>query len=342
MAEAAAVVLASDPDVAGVGSAVLGRGNAVDAVIASIFGAAGLYPSVLLGPVQVLIGGAGAGLRAIDGRVRQPGLGNPRPRGFLASDAIPDAARVGVPALPAALLAAVTTYGKVSVAAVLGPGIELARAKSKARAAVLQRIAERGPAALAEASLADELTALAGRLAGGLLSAQDLDELRPVLTRASVHEGADGREVVTVPWGASAIRLTQAPSLFGTDVRVVVAADRNGLLAVGCYEVPKAGLPLDVFDLVAPFHAAPVLRGEPRVKPGEPRGAAAPIALGQLAGTIDLATGIGASAESEAQLGAWLDGYRAVAGLQRDEPLPTGLLGVQRAGATWTTLGTTG
>lgn len=337
MAQTAALVLASDPDVAAVGSAILGRGNAVDAVVAGIFAAAGLHASVLLGPVQVLIGGAGAGLRAVDGRVRQPGLGNPRPRGFRPEDAIPEAARVGVPALPAALLAAVTTYGKLSVAANVGPGTELARAKSKARATVLQRIAERGPAAFAEAFLAEELTASAGRLAGGLLSKQDMDELRPVLTRASVHAGRVGRELVTVPWGASSVRGVAAVPPLGADVRVIVAADRNGLLAVGCYEVPKAGLSVEAFDLVAPFRATPVLRGEPRVKPGEPRGAAAPIALGQLAGTVDLAVGLGASAEAEALLGAWLKTYEITADLQRDEPTPVGLLATQRVGSGWMT-----
>lgn len=341
MPQAAAVVLASDPDVAAVGSAILGRGNAVDAVVAGIFAAAGLYPSVLLGPVQVLIGGAGAGLRAVDGRVRQPGLGNPRPRGFQPNDAIPEAARVGVPALPAALLAAVTTYGKLSVAAVIGPGAELARAKSKPRGTVLQRIAERGPAAFAEAFLAEELTAAAGRLAGGLLSKQDMDELRPVLTRASLHEGAFGRDIITVPWGASSVRGVPAVPAPAADVRVIVAADRNGLLAVGCYEVPKAGLTIDAFELVAPFKATPVLRGEPRVKPGEPRGAAAPIALGQLAGTVDLAVGIGSSPEAEALLGTWLQSYRVTPDLERDQPVPAGLLAAQRAGAGWTTLEST-
>jgi hypothetical protein len=338
-----AVVLASDPDVASVGSSVLGRGNAVDAVAAAIFAAAGMYPSVLLGPVQMLVGGAGAGLRAIDGRARQPGLGNPRPRGFLGGESIPDAARVGVPALPAALLAAVTTYGKLSVAAVLSPAIELAKARSKERGAVLERIAGRGPAALAEAALADELVALAGRLGGGLLSLRDLDELRPGLIQASVHGGIGGRALVTVPWGASAVLHPRAvPSPPGADVRVVVAADRHGLLAVGCYEVPKAGLSLDVLGLVAPFTASPVLRGETRVKPGEPRGAAAPVALAQLAGTVDLAVGIGTSSESEAVLGSWLASYEATPEIAREEPLPSGLLGAQRAGQAWATLSAVG
>jgi len=92
-----AVVIASDPEVLAAAEAALVRGNAVDAVAVGVLAAAGLHASVLLGPVQMLIGGAGAGLRAIDGRTRQPGLDNPRPRGFRPEDPIPAS---GLPAFP--------------------------------------------------------------------------------------------------------------------------------------------------------------------------------------------------------------------------------------------------
>ncbi len=333
-----AVVLGSDAEVADAGGAILGRGNAVDAVVASVFSAAGLYPSVLFGPVQLLIGGAGAGLRAVDGRPRQPGLGNPRPRGFRPSETVPAAARVGAPALPAALLAAATTYGRLSVAAVLGPGIELARTRSRLRADLLVSIAERGPAALAGARVADELTAAAGRLAGGILSQRDLVDLRPTVMSATVQAVGGGRDFMTVPWGAAAVRGAGAPSLSGADTRVVVAVDRNGLVAVACYAVPKEGLCIEVFDVVAPLAAAPVLRGEPRVKPGVPCPCAAPIALGQLSGVVDLAVGVGAVADSEAILGAWLAAYDPVSDLERDVPVPRGLAAVQRGGSGWAPL----
>jgi uncharacterized protein YecE (DUF72 family) len=335
MATGTAVVLGSDAEVADVGSAVGGRGNAVDMVVAGVFAAAAMYPSVLLGPVQLLVGGAGAGLRAIDGRCRQPGIGNPRPRGFLPSERIPEAARVAVPALPAALLAAATTYGKLSVNAVLGPSIEIAKARSKPRAGFLQRIAQRGPAALSEALLSDELTALAGRLAGGLLSARDLDELRPEVTTAATHSTANGRQVVTVPWGASAVRGGEGTSALTANTRIVIAVDRNGLVAVACYEVPKEGLTLEIFELVAPFNAAPVLRGQPRTTPGSLRTSAAPIALGLTAGILDLGVGLGASGDSEAALGEWLATYTPTSELERETALPIGITGVQRAGADW-------
>ena len=82
--------VASAPEVEAAAEELLGKGNAVDAVVAGVFAAAAISPGVLLGPVQILVGGAGAGLLAIDGRVRQPGIGAPRPRGFTTGDDIPD------------------------------------------------------------------------------------------------------------------------------------------------------------------------------------------------------------------------------------------------------------
>src|SRR5450432_3699908 len=99
----------SESHVAQAARDALARGNAGDAVVAGVLMAAAESPGVLLGPVQLLAGGAGAGLIAIDGRVRQPGLDAPRPRGFVSGEPIPEAARVGVPALPAAVATALAS-----------------------------------------------------------------------------------------------------------------------------------------------------------------------------------------------------------------------------------------
>src|SRR5689334_4758300 len=101
--------VASSPEVEAAAEELLRKGNAVDAVIAAVYAACASSPSVLLGPVQILVGGGGAGLRAMDGRVRQPGIGAPRPRGFREDEELPDAARVGVPWLPATLSVALAT-----------------------------------------------------------------------------------------------------------------------------------------------------------------------------------------------------------------------------------------
>jgi hypothetical protein len=324
-------VHASDEAVADAARALVPRGNAVDVLAGAILAAGGLYPSVFFGPAIVLIGGAGAGLLAVDGRTRQPGLGSPRPRGFRPADTVPAASRVGVPALPAALLAAVTTYGKLSVAAVMGPAVEAARSKSAARVKLLERFAQRGPSALADEVVSTEIIEAAGRLAGGLVSVRDLEEVRPevVTARAQV---LGGRRVVCSPWDAGAVRKPSERGLPASDVRVVVAFDRNGLFAVGCYAVPRDGVAVEAFDVLLPWTASPVLRGKQRVVPGEPRPAAAPILLGQAGGTIDLAVGIGSTEDAEAALGRWIQSYTPQADLEREASLPVGLVGVQRVG----------
>ena len=73
MTKSSAAATATDVEVAKVAASMLPRGNAMDAVVAGVFAAAALDPSVLLGHVQFLVGGAGAGLRAVDGRARQTG-----------------------------------------------------------------------------------------------------------------------------------------------------------------------------------------------------------------------------------------------------------------------------
>src|SRR5690242_14844382 len=128
----ARAAIASSADIEAAAHDVLGKGNAVDAVCAAVFAASAISPGVLLGPVQVLVGGAGAGMLAIDGRVRQPGIGAPRPRGFVDASEVPDAARVGVPWLPAALSAAIATMGTATFNQVLGPAVALAKGTPRA------------------------------------------------------------------------------------------------------------------------------------------------------------------------------------------------------------------
>jgi gamma-glutamyltranspeptidase len=190
---ARALAVASDPVAAAAATELLVRGNAVDAIVAGVLAAAGEHPGVLLGPVQILVGGPGVGLRAIDGRVRQPGKGVARPRGFLPEDTIPRAARVGVPALPAALAAALASFGKSTSWQVASHGLDRASAVP-ARKAVLARLAQRGPSALADDQIAGDLIAAVGRHAGGVVSLQDLEELRPTLDPCTLHD-VDGRRL---------------------------------------------------------------------------------------------------------------------------------------------------
>ncbi|WP_394827505.1 hypothetical protein [Pendulispora albinea] len=276
---------ASQPKIVDAVMSLAPKGNAVDLVVAAVFAAAALSPSTLLGPVQILMGGGGAGLRAIDGRTRQPGMGAPRPRGFLPRDVIPEAAYVGVPALPAALAAAHALAGELSFARVVGPAVALAKDESDARREVLARVSRRGALALGEGDLGEDLVSTAGRLGGGLLTHEDFANARPTETECQL-ETCGPRAIGRAPWlddGAP------APT-FATEVHVVAAADVRGRIAIACYNVTAEGLDLPAWGLLAPRTAAPVRRGEPRIRPGEPRPAPAPCVLlsadGVLGGAI--------------------------------------------------------
>jgi hypothetical protein len=289
---------ASESHVAQAARETLSRGNAVDAVVAGVFMAAAETPGVLLGPLQILAGGAGAGLVAIDGRVRQPGLGAPRPRGFLPDEPVPEAAYVGVPALPASLATILATLGGSSLLRVAGPAIAWARTRSPERAQVLETIARRGAPGLADDSIAGELTAAAGRAARGLLTPDDLEAVRPDLVRCDEATlGESG--ILTVPW-------RDASSLDASWGQIVAAVDGRGMVAIACYEAPYEGLAVPALGLVAPRGAAPVLRGKPRVSPGDVRAAASPIALRARRGLVDLALGVAAIATADASLDAML------------------------------------
>jgi len=336
-----AVAAATNGSVAEAAAAILRRGNAVDAVVAGVFAASAEVPSVLLGPVQRLVGGAGVGLHAIDGRVQQPGRGLARPRGFLSDDEVPPSARVGAPVLPAALATALASFGKTPLARVLGPATEIARAVSKPRAEVLQRIAEAGPRALTRARVAGELVLAAGRGAGGLLSERDLEELRPRVVAASLTSLGEAR-LVTVPWGGEAVRGAEKGWLSASTTQIVVAMDADGQMAIACYEAAIEGLSIQALDLVAPAFASPVRRGQTRVRAGEPCPAAAPIALKD--GSSGVGAGAGGHPDAEKTLGDWLRSHD-VGGLPLTEermPMPPHVVAVARVGREARVLGGAG
>ena len=286
---------ASHAEVAEVASAMLTRGHAIDAVVAGVFAAAAAQPSVLLGPVQLLVGGAGAGLRAFDGRARQPGIGLPRPRGFRDDDVVAPAARVAAPALPSTLATVLALGGGGSLSRALGPAIDIAKAHSPARVQTLKLIARRGALALTDPQIAEELIAACGRVAGGLLSVEDLEAVRPEVFDCAMR--ADGRhQIATAPW------VGDDAAGDGSSVEVVAAADGYGQVAIACYEARAEGVPVDALGLVAPFLATPVRRGHTRVRPGETRASVAPIALRATDGFVDVALGAARALDASKQL----------------------------------------
>jgi hypothetical protein len=247
------------------------KGGALAAVVAGAFAAAAAHESVLLGPVQVLGGGAGVGLFAWDGRVRQPGKGVARPRGFLPEDAVPDAARVGASAFVAALVGVLAHANTLTLAQAMAPALAAVGKKSP-RAALLARIRDRGTRAFLDE--ATPLVDAAGRLAGGVLTKDDLEGIDVKLKRATlVHD--HGVRAARVPWGATPETLVSN----GCTIHAICAADRGGAVAALAWEENERGIEIPALGLRAPFFAMPVKRGEERVRPGTPLAAPAPIAL---------------------------------------------------------------
>ncbi|MFO0671780.1 MAG: hypothetical protein U0235_19485 [Polyangiaceae bacterium] len=279
-------VVASQPGVAAAAAELPLTASAVDRVVAGVFAAVALSPSVLFGPVQILLGGGGLGTFAIDGRVLQPGKGAPRPRGFTADDAIPDAAWVAVPTLPGALSAALALVRTTTLGRVAGPAIELAKERSAGRAKLLKLLGRRGGASFTDRELVDELTNAFGRTAGGLLTAEDLAEPDIQASPATITTlpGTKG-SLARVPWFEP--REPSADSV----VHVVACGDTRGRFVVACYEDARDGVALESLDLVIPRLAEPVRRGEVRVRPGAARLASAPIALALAEGTALAAAG---------------------------------------------------
>lgn len=274
------------------------KGNAVDAVVAGVAAAAAIEPSVLLGPVQLVFGGGGAGVSAISGRVLQGGKGQDRPRGFRDGDPIPDAARVGAPALPAALAAAVATFGQASLSQCFAPAIELA--KGSPRKDVLAHIARVGARAMSEGKLGEELYHAANRVAGGVLSRTDLEDVEVAVERLEGVAIGDGKKLVTVPWGSGAIDPeSDADGHDARRTRAVIAVDRNGLFAIAVFEETLEVLRIEELGLAAPLLAAPVRRGETRVKPGTAISAAFPAGLLEKDGAFELGLVVVAAPHAE-------------------------------------------
>jgi hypothetical protein len=249
-------------------------GSALAAVLSGFFAAAGESSGVLLGPVTVLVGGVGQGARVFDGRLRQPGLGTRRPRGFPSDAEVPEAASVAVPSGPFAAIIAHAYGAGASLNAVIRPGIDAAeRAGAPQRAAVLSRLAAVGAAALSEPAFRRPLLHAGSTSEGGLVTPSDL-EPPPSIDFAASEMSTDNGTWLSAPWAASA----GTGTLVGRGAGVC-AADSHGVFAALCYRVADSGAWLEELGLLAHLSAVPVLRGVTRVTPGTRLDAPFPAAL---------------------------------------------------------------
>lgn len=273
---ARAAAVASDSVADAAASEILAAGGgALDAVLAGFFAAGGHQPGVLLGPVSILVAGIGQGARAFDGRVRQPGLGTKRPRGFVAGEPVPEAARVGAPAALASALIAHAYSGGSSLRSLVRSGIIAAeRANAPERARLLERVAQVGASALSEAAYRRGLLRVASASEGGLLTVRDLEPPEGVDVPAAEQLSGSGGWILA-PWAAENL---PRPDLLGQGA-AVAAVDVHGMLAAALYRIPGEGIWIEELQLLAPLLATPVHRGVPRVTPGTCLGAPAPAAI---------------------------------------------------------------
>ncbi len=264
------VALSRDARVAAAAASVMPKGNAVDALVAGVLAAAAVSPVVLMGHAQAIVAGPGIGIRAVDGRARQPGLGVPRPRGFAPNEEIPDAAWVATPGLPGALAALAASFGTMTLSRLASVASELAPAS---RRDILLRVGQAGPSALCHPAIAEELIIAAGRLAGGLLTPRDLSEVVPSVV-ACIPDHGDRVATAQVPWYDA----SGAPD---ASVDVLVVADSRGAVAAACFVSIDADIAVDIAPLGigAPRLAYPVRRGVTRTTPGVILAAPSPIAL---------------------------------------------------------------
>jgi gamma-glutamyltranspeptidase/glutathione hydrolase len=272
--------------------ALAAGGSAVDAVIAGWLAAAGSDVEPLLAPVVVLVAGAGAGARVFDGRAAQPGKGQTRPRGFQQHESIPLAARFAVPRSLAMLQLLHATRGRLSLRELGKAGIATAKSLgATGRAKLIQRACEAGNLALRAPDVLEGLIASAGRVAGGVLGEQDIEEARPSdgdASRVALGEG----ELVRPPWDG-----------VDGDSSCVVACDARGMFAAIAWARGPAAR-LATLEIALPATAIPVLRGVTRTAPGTPLEAPAPIAIVTRKGfSAAIAAPTGASIPSDALAG---------------------------------------
>lgn len=270
MARSPVAFAASTPEMVEASTALLLRGaSASDACTAAFLCAAALSPGALLGGLELIVAGPGAGEHRYDGSLLQPGLGAPRPRGYRESDPIPDVARVAVSSAVAAITIAHAQDGLVSLNELAGPAAKLARAHGAAgRAALLRRVGQVGLGALRETAFLRGVLDIVGSSQGGHVTEDDLREV-------SAEAGVPVRS-------GSAITPPPAPpvdELPEVETRVAVACDARGVLAVLHLVFDARGVELPSQELTASRFAAPVRRGVTRVPVGARRTVPAPIGM---------------------------------------------------------------
>ena len=289
-----AVAVGTDPTAREAAQAYLvAGGDAVGAVVSGFFAAAGASPGVLFGPLGLLIAQVGVGVRAFDGRQRQPGIGLRRGRGFGPDESIPTAARVAAPTGIAALFVALRYGRSVALPKVVSSGVMLAKkAGCPLRAEVLDQVQRLGAAALAAPGIARALIHVAGPSEGGSLGMSDLESI-PELDHPARALG--GQRVV--PWLDERLATGQAEADWwqaqAERQQGLCARDVSGGVAALCYDQVHTGLLVEELELILPLNAVPARRGVTRIVPGRFLPSPVPLSIDIADGDIPSAASVG-------------------------------------------------
>jgi gamma-glutamyltranspeptidase/glutathione hydrolase len=164
--------------------------------------------------------------------------------------------------------------GKAPLSELARHGVAAAEeAGAKARARFLRQIGAAGVLALRAPDVQQALLAVGGRMAGGTLTATDLEEATP-----------DEAETEATLLGESVT--VHAPPFATTngDAEGIVACDARGVIAALAYAPSRDGIQVPDLEVTLGRLAVPVRRGVTRIAPGAPLPAPAPIAIARQTG----------------------------------------------------------
>jgi hypothetical protein len=247
-------------------------GTAVDAVLAAMLaGAARASEASLLGSGGVLVAGTGTGAHFVDGRARAPGLGERRGR---TPDPAPDTWTAAVPRLLEAVLAAHARFGALPLSVVVRAATTALRegdvdAPLRARLRFLEQLHRTGHSALERMGVLRGVMNVAGPIAGGVFTRDDL-AAKPAPVRA-LAACIDGDDAVLVPPRRTGRYGKDLPDpLPAVSTEGAIAMDMHGVTAVAMWTVcPTAASLPEVAGLALPALMPRPRKGVPRWRPGE-------------------------------------------------------------------------
>jgi hypothetical protein len=248
-------------------ASLMSGGSALHAALAGYFAAAGEHSGVLLSPMAILLHGFGA-RRAFDGRLRQPGQGVKRPRGFTPGQVIPPAARVGIPCSVVAACVALAYDTSNPIGQLTGYGaVRAKKAGAEKRLELLQHVGRLGAGAFTASHVHRPIVLEAGLTEQGVVTEADFAATPEVDKKCAEASATDGNGAgvvnLSLPWASH-----DTAAEGNQDTLCVV--DARGSAVCVAYQNAASGLEIAAWEVVAPLVAAPVMRGVSRVPPGTP------------------------------------------------------------------------